>query len=134
MPDVSPDEVAAEATAFLTANAKLKMSEDKPFVWGEGEDERGLFEDVDREKEKLELKEAQEWRAKRYDAGLGWITGPKAYGGRERTQAHDRAYAAIENRYDIPRQQFFGIGLGMVAPTIYAHAQPDIKDRYLAKM
>jgi acyl-CoA dehydrogenase len=110
------------------------MAADKPFVWGEGEDEIGLFEETDPEREELELREAQEWRAKRYDAGLGWITGPKEYGGRELTAAHDRIYGSIEGRYDIPDQQFFGIGLGMVAPTILAHGQPQVRERYLAKM
>ena len=90
MPDVSLDEFAEEVTAFFSANAKLKMAEDKPFVWGEGDDDIGLFEEVDREKEKVVLKEAQEWRAKRYDAGLGWLTGPKEYGGRELTAAYER--------------------------------------------
>jgi len=134
MPDVSLDEFAGEVTAFFNANAKLKMAEDKPFVWGEGEDDIGLFEEVDRDKEQVELKEAQEWRAKRYDAGLGWITGPKEYGGRELSSAHERVYAGVEGRYEIPNQQFFGIGLGMVAPTILAHAQPQVREKYLAKM
>jgi acyl-CoA dehydrogenase len=134
MADVSLEDFTEEVTAFFDANAKRKEAEDKPFVWGEGEDDIGLFEEVDREREKRELAEAQEWRAKRYDAGLGWITGPKEYGGRELTTAHDRVYAGIEPKYDIPRQNFFGIGLGMVASTILAHAQPHIRDRYLAKM
>jgi acyl-CoA dehydrogenase len=134
MPDVSLDEFSAEVTAFFDANAKPKMADDGPFVWGEGDDDIGLFEEVDREREQLELKEAQEWRAKRYDAGLGWITGPKEYGGRELTAAYDRVYSAVEGRYEVPNQSFFGIGLGMVAPTILAHAQPEIRDRYLAKM
>ena len=134
MPDVSLDEFAQEVTAFFNANAKLKMAEDKPFVWGEGDDEIGLFEETDREQEQRLLAEAQEWRAKRYDAGLGWITGPKEYGGRELSAAHERVYGSIEGRYEIPDQTFFGIGLGMVAPTILAHAQPNVRDKYLAKM
>ncbi|MEY2446645.1 MAG: hypothetical protein QOH79_121 [Acidimicrobiaceae bacterium] len=138
MPDVSLEEFSDEVTAFFDANAKPKMSpqEDaaKPFVWGEGEDDIGLFEETDREQEQVELAEAQEWRAKRFDAGLGWITGPTEYGGRELTAAYDRVYASVEGRYEIPNQSFFGIGLGMVAPTILAHAQPHIRDRYLAKM
>jgi acyl-CoA dehydrogenase len=134
MADVSLEDFSEEVTAFFDANAKRKEAEDEPFVWGEGEDDIGLFEEVDRDREKRELAEAQEWRAKRYDAGLGWITGPTEYGGRALTAAHDRVYATIEPKYDIPRQNFFGIGLGMVAPTILAHAQPHIRDRYLAKM
>jgi len=134
MADVSLDEFTEEVTSFLDNNAKRKDAEDKPFVWGEGEDDIGLFEEVDREREKRELAEAQAWRAKRYDAGLGWITGPKEYGGRELSTAHDRVYGGLEAKYDIPGMGFFGIGLGMVAPTILAHAQPHIRDRYLAKM
>ena len=70
------DEFEAECRAFLDANAKPKRDEgDKKFVWGEGDDDVALFEEVDREQELRELAEAKEWRAKRYDAGLGWITG-----------------------------------------------------------
>ncbi|MCU1354037.1 MAG: acyl-CoA dehydrogenase, partial [Acidimicrobiales bacterium] len=58
----------------------------------------------------------------------------KEYGGRELTVAYDRVYASIEGRYDIPDQQFFGIGLGMVAPTILAHGTAVAKDAYLRKM
>jgi acyl-CoA dehydrogenase len=134
MADVSLEDFSEEVSAFLDANAKRKDADDKPFVWGEGEDDIGLFEEIDRERERRALAQAQEWRAKRYDAGLGWITGPKEYGGRELSAAHERAYGALESKYDIPSQSFFGIGLGMVAPTILAHAQPHIRDRYLAKM
>ncbi len=38
-----------------------------------------------------DLAAAKAWRAKRFDAGLGWITGPKEYGGRELPGAYDRA-------------------------------------------
>jgi acyl-CoA dehydrogenase len=47
------------------------------------------------------------------------------------TQAHDRAYTSLESQYRIPSQSCFGIGLGMVAPTILAHAIDEVKTRYL---
>src|SRR3954465_3807172 len=134
MPDVSVDDFAEEDTSFFNANAKLKMAEDKPFVWGEGDDEMGLFDEVDIEQQRVMLAEAQDWRGGGDHARPRRRTGPKEYGGRELTQAHERVYAGIEGRYEIPDQSFFGIGLGMVAPTILAHAQPEIRDRYLAKM
>jgi acyl-CoA dehydrogenase len=135
MTDVSLDEFRDEVTAFLDANAtrKAERGEEK-FVWGEGEDDVALFEEVDREQERVELAEAQAWRAKRYDAGLGYITGPKQYGGRELTAAHDRLYGSLESKYEVPGGTYFGIGLGMVAPTILAHAQDHVKDMYLPKM
>jgi acyl-CoA dehydrogenase len=135
MSDTSLDGFKAEVLEFLDANAERRQDDEaKPFVWGEGDDDMALFEEVDREAEKQDLAVAQAWRAKRYDAGLGWITGPKQYGGRELTQAHERLYGSLEGRYRVPAGGFFGIGLGMVAPTILAHAQDHIRERYLPAM
>ena len=68
---------------------------------------------------------------KKFDAGFGWITGPSAYGGRELPDAYERSWDRLEGQYDVPDQGFFGIGLGMVAPTILAHATDTAKDAYL---
>ena len=133
MSDITVEAFIAEARAFLDANASLR-AEMKAFVWGEGDDDAALFEEVDREKERVELVRAQQWRAKRYDAGLGWITGPVALGGRSLSRAHERAYNELESRYEVPDQGFFGIGLGMVAPTILDHATPEVAADLLPKM
>jgi acyl-CoA dehydrogenase len=133
MADVSLDDFKAEVTAFLDANATPRAKEEA-FQWGKGRDNQAMFEEVDREVEKRQLAEAKAFRAKRYDAGLAWITGPKEYGGRELSAAHERVYGSIEGRYDIPDQSFFGIGLGMVAPTIHAHAQQHVAAQYLPKL
>jgi len=128
------DEFRDECVAFLDANAKLRQAEEKKFVWGEGDDDVAMFEEVDREKEQRDLAEAKAWRAKKYDAGIGYITGAKEYGGRELPGTYERVYVGLEAKYDIPGQSFFGIGLGMVAPTIKDHAQPHIKAKYLPAM
>ena len=133
--DTSLDGFRAEVLAFLEANAERKADdEDKPFVWGEGPDDMALFEEIDRDQELRQLEVAKQWRAKRFDAGLGWITGPKQYGGRELSQAHERLYGSLEAKYKVPAGGFFGIGLGMVAPTILAHATDEVKERYLPAM
>jgi acyl-CoA dehydrogenase len=133
MADISIDAFTDEVRAFLDANAEPKQAE-KAFRWGEGADDVTLFEEIDRDQERADLATAQTWRATRYDAGLGWITGPTEYGGRELSQAHERAYGALEAQYVVPDQHFFGIGLGMVAPTILAHASPEVRDAYLARL
>ncbi|MFM8387657.1 MAG: acyl-CoA dehydrogenase family protein, partial [Actinomycetota bacterium] len=74
------------------------------------------------------------WRRKKFDAGFGWITGPTEYGGAGLTPAHERIFNRLESEYKVPNQGFFQIGLGMVAPTILAHASADAKDAYLKKM
>jgi alkylation response protein AidB-like acyl-CoA dehydrogenase len=126
----SIDEFRAEVSAFLDANAARKP-EAREFRWGEGSDDVAMFEEVDPDEERRQLAEAKAWRAKRYDAGLGYISGAAEYGGRELPGAYERLYASLESRYDVPNQSFFGIGLGMVAPTIADHAQPPVKKRYL---
>ncbi len=133
MADISLEEFEQEARAFLDANAAKKEAE-KKFVWGEGSDKVAVFEERDREAELADVRKACEWRAKKFDAGFGWITGPKAYGGSELTNAHERLYNHLEGQYQVPNQSAFTIGLGMVAPTILAHATDVAKDLYLRKM
>ena len=61
-----------ECLAFLEANAPHKREQgDQKFVWGEGDDDVAMFEEVDRAQELADLALAKDWRAKRYDAGLG---------------------------------------------------------------
>ncbi len=130
---ISIDDFRAEVTEFLNANAEQKQAE-RRFVWGQGPDNVAMFEERDREAELELLAKAQKWRAKRFDAGFGWITGPEEFGGRSLPASHQRAYDALEGRYDVPNQGFFGIGLGMVAPTILAHGSPAAKEQYLRAM
>jgi alkylation response protein AidB-like acyl-CoA dehydrogenase len=133
MPDsISVEDFTAAAEAFLDANATTR-SEEK-FVWGEGSDRVGVLEEKDEAQELAELNEAKAWKATEFDAGFGWITGPEEYGGRGLTSAHERAYRTAAAGYRFPSQQPFGIGLGMVAPTILAHAIPEVKERYLRSM
>jgi len=132
---VSVEDFEAEVREFLEANTtRTKQTEDRGFAWGEGDDSVAMFEEVDPEEERRGLAEAKAWRAKRFDAGLGWITGPEEYGGRGLTVAHERAYARLEAQYETPDMGFFGIGLGMVAPTILAHGTDTAKDAYLRAM
>lgn len=133
MPDTTLDEFRDEVTEFLEANAERKP-EETAFVWGEGDDQVALFEEVDEEVEQAQIAAAKAWRAKRFDAGLGWITGPAEFGGRGLPGAYDRLYSSLEGKYRVPNMSFFGIGLGMVAPTILAHATDEVKDETLKGM
>ena len=130
---ISVDEFRTEVQQFLEANATKKVEERK-FVWGEGSDKVAMFEERDRDVEMAALAKAQAWRGKRFDAGLGWITGPEEFGGRSLTIAHQRVYDSLEAQYEVPNQSFFTIGLGMVAPTILAHGTQEAKDDYLKAM
>ncbi|MEI8318175.1 MAG: acyl-CoA dehydrogenase, partial [Planctomycetia bacterium] len=70
MADISLDVFEKEARDFLDANAERKEAE-KKFVWGEGSDKVAMFEEKDRDTERLDVRRACEWRATKYDAGFG---------------------------------------------------------------
>ncbi len=133
MSQITPEAFEAEARAFLDANAKRREAE-KKFVWGEGSDKVAMFEEKDRAAELEDVAKACDWRRKKFDAGFGWITGPEAYGGRGLPNSYERIWNQLEGQYQIPNQSAFTIGLGMVAPTILAHASETAKDLYLTKM
>jgi alkylation response protein AidB-like acyl-CoA dehydrogenase len=133
MADISIDVFEKEAREFLDAHAQRKEAE-KKFVWGEGSDKVAMFEEKDREVELADVKAACEWRATKFDAGFGWITGPAEHGGRELPNAYERLWNGLEGQYQVPNQATFTIGLGMVAPTILAHASQAAKDAYLRPM
>lgn len=122
----------SEAKTFLEANAKPKVEVRQ--AWGEGSDRQGIFADKTRDEELEQVVKAQQWRNLLYDSGFGWISGPEAYGGRGLPKTYERAYQEIEARFSVPDQGCFGIGLGMVGPTILAHAIEDVKQKYLRKL
>jgi alkylation response protein AidB-like acyl-CoA dehydrogenase len=119
----------SEARSFLDANAPRR--EQEQFAWGRGSDRMGLLDEKSPEEERQEITEGKAWRAKVFDAGYGWLIGPTEYGGRGLPNRYDRAYRDIEAEYRTPSQTPFGIGLGMVAPTILAHGTEEVKQRYL---
>src|SRR3954463_12646088 len=129
---ITEEQFRADAIAFLEANAKPRQEEST--AWGEGSDKVGLLAEKTFEEELEEVREGKEWKARVFDAGFGWITGPSQYGGRELPSSYERIWQAEAARFDTPSEQPFGIGLGMVAPTILAHATDKVKDAYLRKM
>jgi alkylation response protein AidB-like acyl-CoA dehydrogenase len=126
---ITEEAFTEEALDFLNANAPLKVEEKTG--WGEGSDKVGLFPEKSREKARAEVEVSKGWRQKVFDAGFGWITGPSRYGGRELPSSYDRQWQSLQAQYEVPSGGPFGIGLGMVAPTILAHATDEVKDRYL---
>jgi acyl-CoA dehydrogenase len=129
---ISETEFRNQARAFLDANAERRVEE--TLEWGKGSDQVGLLDEKSPDQEAEEIAAAKKWKATEFDAGFGWITGPEEYAGRALPASYERAYREVVADYSIPSQSMFGIGLGMVAPTILAHAIPEVKDRYLTSM
>jgi acyl-CoA dehydrogenase len=125
------DAFRAAARAFLDDHATPRPDTEAEFVWGEGDDFVGIVEEGDPDTEQRLVEDARRWAALRYDAGFGWIEGPPELGGAGLDAEFARAYRSLEAGYEIPDQSIFTIGLGMVAPTVAAHATPEVAAAYL---
>ena len=128
-----PDDVrefAGQAREFLDAQAT--RAEQAEFRWGQGEDTVAYFNADPPDVKDVKLHAAKDWQRTRYENGFGWISGPPEYGGQSLTPVHELIYNSIEAEYDVPDTGTLSvIGLGMIGPTILAHGQQAIKDRYL---
>ena len=128
---ISEADFRAEARDFLDAHAERRVEE--KFVWGEGSDKVGDARREDRRSRKPPSSpRPRRGRRRSSTPGFGWITGPEEYGGRglpgDVRAGLPRGRPAV---LDPRTQSAFGIGLGMVAPTILAHAIPEVRERYL---
>lgn len=129
---ISERDFEIEATGFLEANASPRVEISSR--WGEGSDEVSLLPERTETQERADLEAARFWARTRYDAGFGWITGPDTLGGRALARSYQRIYDTLEARFDTPLMTVYGIGLGMVAPTILAHATEQVRTKYLPQM
>lgn len=117
----TPDAFRAEVEAFFATHAATETasgSEVIPVI-GSDEDEHEIAE------------AAQLWRARLFDAGLGWITGPSQYGGRDLPAEYETIFHEVEARYSTPDQGVFQVARGMISPAVLTHGSQDLKDRVL---
>jgi acyl-CoA dehydrogenase len=120
--DDTPEEAEfrAEARAFLDAHVPRLAP---------GEVPADLFERDDPDL----IKKAQEWQARKKDNGWAVMTWPEEYGGRGLRAIHNVIWNQEEGHYRTPIN-VFGIGLGMLGPTIMTHGTDEQKKKYLARM
>ena len=121
-PSLAEFETEVRPSSTPTPSPEAPVEE---FVWGEGDDDVAMFEEVDRDAEARQLAEAKAWRGQALRRRPGLDHRPdRARRPGPRPRAYDRLYGQLESGYETPNQSFFGIGLGMVAPTIQAHGTP----------
>jgi alkylation response protein AidB-like acyl-CoA dehydrogenase len=118
----TPDEAAfrGEVRRFLDAEAPSKRS-------GGPVPSRRLLGDPDWREA---VKRAQQWQAKKADAGFAAITWPKQWGGREGSPIQQIIYNQEEAHYIVPKG-VFEIGLGMCIPTLMVYGTPAQLERYV---
>ena len=122
----SPEDAAfrAEVRVWLDSQVALKDPN--------ADRETPMFTD---EPERVEAIEVQQtWQKRLYDAGLGVLTWPKEYGGREATPMQNFIFREELQRYDVPSTEIYLVPHGMVGPTIITHGTDEQKSRWIPKM
>ncbi|SFA82813.1 Acyl-CoA dehydrogenase [Collimonas sp. OK607] len=114
----SPEEISfrQECRQWLQDNAPQKQRSDE--ISGQGLTSAQL------------LQASREWQGRRAAAGFGAITWPVAFGGRGGTPMQEVIYRQEEGRFNVP-PNYFAVSLGMVLPSLFAHASEEVRARYL---
>jgi alkylation response protein AidB-like acyl-CoA dehydrogenase len=75
--------------------------------------------------------EARRWQRERFDAGLGWIMGPREYGGRELSAEYERLFRRLELEYGAPPTSILQFGLTIIGSAILDHGTAETREKYL---
>ncbi len=118
----SPEEAAyrAKVRSWLDANATLRdPNASKTNMLDEAEGDL--------------IDKAKAWQARKTEEGWACLRWPKEYGGQGATTMESVIFGQEESRYDLP-PSIYGIGHGMLGPTIMAHGTDEQKERFLPSM
>jgi len=118
----SPGEAAyrAKVRTWLDANATLR-DPDAP--------KGNMLDEPDGDL----IEKAKAWQLKKYEAGWACLRWPKEYGGQKASAMESVIFSQEESRYDLP-PSIYGIGHGMLGPTIMAHGTDEQQERFLRNM
>lgn len=78
-----------------------------------------------------QLTEARAWQRRRFDAGMGWITGPPELGGAGLSADHERLYQNREVEHGAPDTSAFIVSRKMIVPAILRHGSEQLRERTL---
>ncbi len=114
-------EFRTKARAFLSQHlAPLDPNETAPNLLGERED-------------KDTIDWAKRWQATKFDAGWAVLTWPKEYGGQGLGRMENVIFNQEEPKFKVP-PAIYGIGHGMLGPTLMTHGTKEQKERYVKEM
>jgi alkylation response protein AidB-like acyl-CoA dehydrogenase len=121
--DDTPEEAEfrAKANAFLSEHLETLNPDDiTPNMLGERED-KGAIE------------WAKQWQATKFDNGWAVLTWPKEYGGQGLGRMENVIFNQEEAKFKTPAG-IYGIGHGMLGPTLMTHGTPEQQERYVKEM
>ncbi len=118
----SPEEVAfrKKARAFLEQHLTELGPDEAPTGLSEREDGDAI-------------QRAKDWQATKFDNGWGVLTWPKEFGGQGMGRLEASVFAQEEAKFRTP-PNVYGIGHGMLGPTLMTHGTKEQQERFIAEM
>ncbi len=114
-------EFRARARAFLSKHLEpVDPTQAAPNLLGERED-------------KDAIDASKRWQATKFDNGWAVLTWPKEYGGQGAGRMENVIFNQEEARFKTP-SPIYGIGHGMLGPTLMTHGTKEQKQRYVKEM
>ncbi len=114
-------EFRARCRAFLEQHLEpLDPDETSPNMLGEREDDAAI-------------QRAKDWQATKFDNGWAVLTWPKEYGGQGMGRMEAVIWGQEEAKFKTP-PAIYGIGHGMLGPTLMTHGSDEQKAQYVKEM
>jgi alkylation response protein AidB-like acyl-CoA dehydrogenase len=127
------DEFTQQARRWLESNASPRRAPGTS-AWGVGSDDVSVFHDLTRDDEAALLARAMDWQQRKFDAGFGAITWPLEFGGAGLTEAHEIAFKALEEQFDLPAvHETFSVTLHLIAPTVRVYGTPEQQKEWIPR-
>jgi alkylation response protein AidB-like acyl-CoA dehydrogenase len=131
-PDISVEDFAAEAEAWLDEHATKRPTETGESRWGEGDFSVSVFHAMDFETERAYIGSLRSWQQLLATRGYHAITWSRDVGGLGLSKEHARAFSRLAAHYEHPGgHEIMGVTVGLIAPTINLFGTDEQKARYV---
>lgn len=132
VPDLPEDLESFEAAALTFLQANLAPRRRADVVWGQGPD--ALAGGAERDRGAAGLAAVRAWRRTLYDAGYGWIEGPKRFGGQALSAEHAALFRRLEAQYEAPDPHLIRFGVSILCPVLLEFGTPYLHERFLSAL
>jgi alkylation response protein AidB-like acyl-CoA dehydrogenase len=122
------DRFEAVAREFLAQHLDVRRPV-SDVVWGEGSD--AVVAGAERDRGAAGLRAACNWRRMLFDAGFGWIEGPRRFGGQDLTPDHAALLRRLEAGFEAPDPHLVRFGVSILCPALLEFGSEYLQDRYL---
>ena len=125
------DEFKREAAKKIAGFAERRQKETAR--WGVGDDRVSVVAERS-EGEAEELDALRRYRSHLAEHGLGWVDGPRAFGGRELSSAHAAVLREVESEFDLPDDAYVRFSVSTLTPTLLAHGTEEQQRFWLPRL